>query len=85
VKGTGNVRITGARFEDLTERETSILEGQRRKWGEPLANHLIYARVPEVFHGAQAMWRALGSAGKIESSLTALLNRRVAILNGCVF
>lgn len=78
-------RISGVNPDDLDDRERTILERQRRKWGEPLANHLLYARVPEIFHGAQAMWRGLGSAGKIEAPLAALLNRRVAILNGCVF
>ncbi len=79
------MRISGVDIESLGDRERKVFDGQRRKWGEPLANHLAYAREPEIFHGAQAMWRGLGAAGRIESSLSALLNRRVAILNGCDF
>jgi hypothetical protein len=83
--GGSSPRIEGVDPGSLEEREQRIFDNQRRKWGEPLANHLIYARIPSIFHGAQGMWRGVGSAGKLESGLAALLNRRVAILNGCVF
>jgi hypothetical protein len=78
-------RVAGADPEQLGEGEQNILEGQSRKWGAPLGNHLIYARVPEIFHGAQGMWRGLDAARTVESTLLRILNRRVAILNGCVF
>jgi alkylhydroperoxidase family enzyme len=78
-------RVSGASPDSLGEREQRIFDGQRKKWGQELANHRIYARVPEIFHAAQGMWRGLGAAGHLESPLAALLNRRVAILNGCVF
>lgn len=78
-------RLDGAELEQLSDRERHVLEQQERKWGKPLANHLIYARCPEIFHGAQGMWRGLGSSGRLESSLAAILNRRVAILNRCEF
>ena len=78
-------RVDGVDPESLGERELKVFENQTRKWGEPLANHLIYARVPEVFHGAQAMWRGLGAARHLEPALPPILNRRVAILNDCVF
>jgi hypothetical protein len=78
-------RIPGANFASLDDRERQILENQQKKWGSPLANHLIYARVPSIFHGAQGMWRGLAAAGRLEPAIVALLNRRVAILNGCHF
>jgi hypothetical protein len=78
-------RVDGVDPESLGDREQKAFDGQRKKWGEPLSNHLIYARVPEILHGAQGMWRGLGSARRLESTLPPLLNRRVAILNGCVF
>lgn len=81
----GSPRIAGVDPVTLGEREQRIFEGQQKKWGQELANHRIYARVPEIFHGVQGMWRGLGAAGKLEPTLLALLNRRVAILNGCVF
>jgi alkylhydroperoxidase family enzyme len=78
-------RISPADPGSFDERERRIFESQTRKWGAPLANHLIYARVESIFHGAQAMWRGLDSAGRLDSSLIALINRRVALINGCVF
>jgi alkylhydroperoxidase family enzyme len=78
-------RIPGVSPDSLGEREQRIFDGQRKKWGQELSNHRIYARVPEIFHAAQGMWRGLSAAGHLESTLVALLNRRVAILNGCVF
>lgn len=78
-------RLTGVNINDLSERERNVFERQQKKWGEPLVNHTIYARCPEIFHGAQGMWRGLGASGLLEGQLTAILNRRVALLNGCVF
>ncbi len=63
----------------------AVLEAQAKKWGAPLLNHLLYARRPSIFRGARAMWAGLDSSGLIDGRLTALINRRVAALNGCVF
>ena len=63
----------------------AVLEAQAKKWGAPLLNHLLYARRPSIFRGARAMWAGLDSSGLIDGGLTALINRRVAALNGCVF
>jgi len=63
----------------------SVLEAQAEKWGGPLLNHLIYARRPTIFRGARAMWGGLDASGLIEPALVALVNRRVAALNGCEF
>ncbi len=62
-----------------------ILEAQTRKWGAPLRNHLVYARRPPLFRAARAMWSGIEESGLIDPGLQALLNRRVAALNGCVF
>jgi hypothetical protein len=64
---------------------SAVLEAQRRDWGTPLLNHLLYARRPTIFRGARAMWTGLDSPGLIDPKLRALLNRRVAALNGCEF
>ena len=61
------------------------LEAQGRTWGGPLLNHLIYARRPSLFRGARAMWSAIEDSGLIDGKLAALVNRRVAAHNGCVF
>ena len=62
-----------------------VLEAQARKWGGPLLNHLVYARRPSIFKAVGNMWAALAQSGLIDRGLVALVNRRVASLNGCVF
>ena len=73
---------------DLTNAERyvkQVLDAQTQTWGGPLLNHLIYARRPSIFRGARAMWTGLDSSGLIDGGLRALVNRRVAFLNGCEF
>jgi hypothetical protein len=62
-----------------------VLEAQAKKWVGPLLNHLIYARRPTIFRGVRAMWDGLDASGLVAPALTALVNRRVASLNGCEF
>lgn len=63
----------------------AVLDAQSKRWGAPLANHLIYARRPSLFRGARAMWAGIDASGLIDGRLQALINRRVAWLNGCEF
>ena len=62
-----------------------ILDAQAKHWGAPLLNHLVYARRPTIFRGARAMWGGIEGSGLVDASLRALINRRVASLNGCEF
>jgi hypothetical protein len=62
-----------------------VFEAQTKRWGGPLLNHLIYARRPSIFRGARAMWQGIDASGLIDGKLQALINRRVASLNGCEF
>jgi hypothetical protein len=62
-----------------------VLAAQTKIYGGPLLNHLIYGRRPTIFRGVRAMWGGLEASGLIEPKLTALVNRRVASLNHCVF
>lgn len=62
-----------------------VLEAQAKKWGAPLLNHLLYARRPTIFRGVRGMWSGLNSLGLVDPKLVALIDRRVAALNGCVF
>lgn len=62
-----------------------VFEAQTKKWGAPLLNHLIYARRPSIFRGVRAMWTGLDASGLIDGKLQALVNRRVASINGCEF
>ena len=54
-------------------------------WGAPLANHLVYARRPDLFRAVRGMWGALDKDGMLGEALVSLVNRRVARLNGCEF
>ena len=79
-------RIEGVDPRHLTdEYAAKILEAQAKAWGGPLLNHLTYARRPSIFRGVRGMWTGLESSGLIDHRLVALLNRRVAALNGCEF
>jgi alkylhydroperoxidase family enzyme len=79
-----------ARVKDVNpgEVESSIrkvFEAQRERWGAPLLNHLLYARRPTIFRGVRAMWTGIDASGLIDARLVALINRRVASINGCEF
>jgi alkylhydroperoxidase family enzyme len=78
-------RIANVKIEEADKYITAVLEAQRKAWGAPLLNHLLYARRPTIFRGARAMWGAIEESGLVDASLRALINRRVAFLNGCEF
>jgi hypothetical protein len=63
----------------------AVLDAQRKKWGAPLINHLVYARRPTIFRAVRGMWSGIDQSGLIDEKLKALVNRRVAYLNGCEF
>jgi hypothetical protein len=78
-------RVADANIKDADRYVKSVLEAQRKAWGAPLLNHLIYARRPSIFKGARAMWTGIDASGLIDAALQSLINRRVASHNGCVF
>jgi alkylhydroperoxidase family enzyme len=78
-------RIAGITLEEADRYTKDLLEAQRKAWGAPLLNHLLYARRPSILRGARAMWNSIDASGLIDASLRALINRRVAYLNGCEF
>lgn len=78
-------RIDGVKAEQLDRYAKQVLAAQAKKWGAPLLNHLIYARRPTIFRGVRGMWQALDASGLIDGKLQALVNRRVAAINGCEF
>lgn len=78
-------RIDGVDPDHTDRRVKAVLEAQERRWGAPLANHLLYARRPTVFAGVRAMWSGLDASGLLDVALVALVNRRVASRVGCVF
>lgn len=78
-------RIDGANSEEVDDYTRRVLEAQAKTWGAPLLNHLVYARRPSIFRGVRAMWTGIASSRLIDEALQALVNRRVASLNGCEF
>ena len=71
--------------EGLGGEVARVFAAQTKRWGAPLKNHLLYARRPTIFRGARAMWGGLDASGLLDPALVALVNRRIAILNDCVF
>ena len=79
------MRIEGIKLEEANDYARRVFEAQAKKWGAPLINHLVHARRPTIFRGVQTMWQGLDGSGLIDARLKALVNRRVAALNGCEF
>ena len=78
-------RVANANIETADKYVKTVLEAQAKDWGDPLLNHLVYARRPSIFKGARAMWIGIEASGLIDPGLRGLINRRVAFLNGCEF
>jgi hypothetical protein len=78
-------RVEGVDPERTEKRVRTVLEAQAKRWGGPLLNHLLYARRPTIFRGVRAMWGGLEASDLVDPGLVALVNRRIATLNGCVF
>jgi hypothetical protein len=78
-------RVPDADPDRLEPAVKAVLDAQATQWGAPLLNHRVYARRPTIFRGARAMWSGLDASGLLDKRLVALLNRRVASLNGCEF
>ena len=78
-------RIAGVDPEAVDGSIAAVLAAQAKTWGAPLLNHLLYARRPSIFRGVRAMWAGLGGSALLDPALVALVNRRVAALNGCEF
>jgi alkylhydroperoxidase family enzyme len=78
-------RVPDADVETAERYVKDVLAAQSKTWGAPLLNHLIYARRPSILRGARAMWAGIDASGLIDARVRALINRRVAFLNGCEF
>jgi len=79
------MRIPGVDSNEAEGPIRAVFKAQAERWGAPLVNHLLYARRPSIFRGARAMWTGIDQSGLIAGTLQALINRRVAYLNGCAF
>ncbi len=79
------MRVEVVRPEEADGYARRVFAAQAEKWGAPLLNHLVHARRPSIFRGVRAMWQGIDASGLIDACLRALVNRRVAALNGCEF
>ena len=78
-------RIEGVDPQEVDDYTKRVFAAQAKKWGAPLLNHLLYARRPSIFRGVRGMWTGSEASGLIDGRLQALVNRRVASINGCEF
>jgi alkylhydroperoxidase family enzyme len=78
-------RIEAIDLEKTDHYSREVLAAQKKTWGAPLLNHLLYARRPTIFRGVRAMWTGIDASGLIDAGLRSLINRRVAALNRCEF
>ena len=78
-------RVDGVNPDRADGYVAKVLAAQAKIWGVPLNNHLIYAKRPDLFRAVRGMWTGLDKDGILGPALVALVNRRVASLNGCVF
>ena len=78
-------RITDVNPEGVEPYIRNVFEAQARTWGAPLLPYYLYARRPSIFRGVRGMWAGIEASGLIDAGLQALINRRVASINGCEF
>lgn len=78
------MRITGT--DSAPDPEVAqVFQQQESQWGSKLRPYEVYARRPSILLAVVGMWDGLAKSGLVDAELTALVNRRVAALNGCVF
>lgn len=78
-------RITGVDPNGGDPYAQRVFDAQAKRWGAPLLNQLVYARRPPILRAVRGMWAGIDASGLVDGPLQALLNRRVARLNGCEF
>jgi len=78
-------RIAGIDPAQADTYAKSVFEAQTKLWGDPLINHRVYARRPTIFRAVRGMFSGIDASGLLSPALRAMINRRVAALNGCVF
>ncbi len=78
-------RIEGVNPRQVDPATMAAFAAQTERWGAPLLAHLLYARRPTIYRAVRAMWGGLDQSGLLDPGLVALVNRRVATINGCVF
>jgi alkylhydroperoxidase family enzyme len=62
-----------------------IFAKEREAFGFPLNTTKIQAHRPEIMRAAKQLGAAIDRSGLLGPQLLALLNLRVALVNGCLF
>ncbi len=62
-----------------------IFDRQRQMFGDVLNPTKVMAHCPPILKAAKALGAAIGQSGLLPSTLLALVNFRVASINGCPF
>jgi alkylhydroperoxidase family enzyme len=62
-----------------------VFAEDRERYGAPLNTTKVLAHRPEVLEAARGLSSALERSGLLPPALRALVNLRVALLNGCPF
>ena len=83
--GDPPARLEGVDAETAEGYVGKVLQAQAKTWGDPLLNHRLYARRPDLFRAVRGMWTGIDKEGLLDAALVHLVNRRVAEHNGCVF
>ncbi|MSU63609.1 MAG: hypothetical protein EXS31_14630 [Pedosphaera sp.] len=78
-------RIAGVNPQQAAPPVSDVFLRQKQTWGAFLKPYLLYARRPSILLSVRAMWDALGESGLLPKTLTSLVCRRVASINGCLF
>jgi len=78
-------RIAGIDPAQADTYAKSVFDAQTKLWGAPLITNLVHARRPTIFRAVRGMWSGIDASGLLSPALRAMVNRRVAALNGCAF
>ena len=62
-----------------------IFEKDRRSFGDLLNTTKVMAHCPPILKAAKALGAAIGQSGLLPPTFLALVNFRVASINGCPF
>ncbi len=62
-----------------------IFEADRRSYGDLLNPTKVMAHCPPILKAAKALGAAIAQSGRLPPTLLALVNFRVASINGCPF
>jgi len=76
-------RIRGLEKSEVPPAIQEIYALQEEQYGTILNNTKVYAHCPGILLALRGLDQAIGDSGLIDPTLRALLNVRIAEINGC--